>query len=82
MVNSRQKGLRAEKQLIEILRRETQLEWEQTPGSGPSGVGVPAPVQRDSVVCKLGLGTVYGPSCPLDVGHGAPWPASSLPRVP
>ena len=38
MVNSRQKGLRAEKQLIEILRRETQLEWEQTPGSGSGKV--------------------------------------------
>ena len=38
MVNSRQKGLKAEKQLIEILRRETQLEWEQTPGSGSGKV--------------------------------------------
>ena len=48
---------------------------EQTPGSGPSGVGVPAPVQRDSVVCKLGLGTVYGPSLslsPIGVGNGPP----------
>ena len=34
MVSSRQKGLRAEKQVIQTLTRETGLEWEQTPGSG------------------------------------------------
>ncbi|BCV00884.1 MAG: hypothetical protein CM15mV38_0180 [uncultured marine virus] len=34
MVSSRQKGIRAERQIIEILSRETGLHWEQTPGSG------------------------------------------------
>ena len=38
MVSSRQKGIRAEKQIIEILSRETGLHWEQTPGSGSGKV--------------------------------------------
>ena len=29
MVSSRQKGIRAERQIIEILSRETGLHWEQ-----------------------------------------------------
>ena len=38
MVSSRQKGIRAERQIIEILSRETGLHWEQTPGSGSGKV--------------------------------------------
>jgi Holliday junction resolvase len=34
MVNPRQKGNLGERQVIELLNRTTQEQWEQTPGSG------------------------------------------------